>query len=337
VTGVNPTPDRHLLGPFSPWIVAVVLVALALSGFALWRMLDREKTDADLYDIERYRSIPPEKIGYRQVATFDPGLAEPTALAVGPGGEIAVGGDWRVVLLSPDGSRRGTVSVPELPRALAYGPEGELWIGLSRDVLRRASDGKLSWRISLPSLRARITSLAIDRQAVYTADAGARIVWKHAHDGRLLGRIGERGLETDVACFNVPSPYFDLLLAPDGLLRVVDPGRHRIMAFTPEGDLEISWGDRSFELEGFSGCCNPSHLAVLADGRFVTSEKGIPRIKVYDVDGTFLTAVVGADSLATEYEPCDVATDGAGRILALDPGARIVRVFEPLRRTPRDD
>jgi hypothetical protein len=107
----------------------------------------------------------------------------------------------------------------------------------------------------------------------------------------------------------------------------VDPGRHRICAFTDGGDLEITWGEPSFELEGFSGCCNPSHLAMLPDGRFVTSEKGIPRVKVYDVDGTFLTVVVGPDGLETEMEPCDVATDSRGRILVLDGGT--VRVFEP--------
>ena len=122
MTGSSPAPDRHLLGPFSPWIVAVVLAAVGLCGFALWRMLDADRKDADLYDVERFRFIPPEKIGYRQVATIEPGLDEPTALAVGPGDEIAVGGDREIVLFAPDGTRRQSLSLPEIPRALTYGP-----------------------------------------------------------------------------------------------------------------------------------------------------------------------------------------------------------------------
>jgi len=35
------------------------------------------------------------------------------------------------------------------------------------------------------------------------------------------------------------------------------------------------WGKRS-GIADFFGCCNPAHLALLPDGRFVTSGKGIP-------------------------------------------------------------
>ena len=67
---------------------------------------------------------------------------------------------------------------------------------------------------------------------------------------------------------------------------------------------------------------------MLPDGAFVTSEKGVPRIKVHDGRGEFVTAVVAAENLSTDIEPCDVAADGRGRILALDPGAGLVRIFE---------
>ena len=103
------------------------------------------------------------------------------------------------------------------------------------------------------------------------------------------------------------------------------------------GDLEFAWGKPSFELEGFSGCCNPSHFAMLPDGRFVTSEKGIPRVKVHDADGSFVTAVVGCDGLDTETDPCDVATDLEGRIVVLDPGKAVVRIFESKGGSDRED
>ncbi len=86
------------------------------------------------------------------------------------------------------------------------------------------------------------------------------------------------------------------------------------------------------KLEGFCGCCNPSHLARMADGRFVTSEKGLPRVKLYAEDGTFVGLVAGTDAFAKETVGLDLAVDGDGRILVLDPVAKAVRVFVPKAR-----
>lgn len=139
--------------------------------------------------------------------------------------------------------------------------------------------------------------------------------------------------------FVVPSPYFPIAMGPDGLLRVSNPGAHRVEAFTLDGHLELAWGKPSERIEGFCGCCNPAHLAVLPDGRIVTAEKGIPRVKVYSAEGTFEGVVAGPESLspnlaaATEtredlrLHPVSVAADSRGRILVLDPVARCVKIF----------
>jgi hypothetical protein len=81
-------------------------------------------------------------------------------------------------------------------------------------------------------------------------------------------------------------------------------------------------------LDGFCGCCNPSHLALTPDGKFITSEKGLPRVKVYDRAGRFECVVAGPDRFARDTVGLDVAVDSTGRILVLDPAAGAVRVFE---------
>ena len=48
------------------------------------------------------------------------------------------------------------------------------------------------------------------------------------------GRIGEKNKERNVPGLIVPSPYLDVKLARDGLLRVNNTGRHRVEAYTPE-------------------------------------------------------------------------------------------------------
>jgi hypothetical protein len=81
------------------------------------------------------------------------------------------------------------------------------------------------------------------------------------------------------------------------------------------------------DIEGFCGCCNPTHFAFLPDGSFVTSEKGIPRVKVYDRLGRLAAVVAGPDRFREGVQGLDLAVDQTERILVLDPARRAVRVF----------
>ena len=80
-------------------------------------------------------------------------------------------------------------------------------------------------------------------------------------------------------------------------------------------------------MEGFCGCCNPSNFAMLSDGSFVTSEKGIERIKVYGPGGIFRNVVAGPDSFIEGTRGIDLAVDAQDRILALDPEKKQIRIF----------
>ena len=137
-----------------------------------------------------------------------------------------------------------------------------------------------------------------------------------------------------------PSPYLDVAVAPDGLLRVANPGMHRVEAYTFDGHHELTWGKAGSAIGEFCGCCGPSHIAVLPDGRVVTAEKGIPRVKVYTAAGQFECVVAGPEILAPnltaviqtcdehQRQPVDLAIDSRSRIVVLDPAARCLRIFE---------
>ncbi len=139
--------------------------------------------------------------------------------------------------------------------------------------------------------------------------------------------------------FIVPSPFLDVLIHRDGLLRVNNPGRHRVEAYTFDGDLEAAWGKPTAGIEGFCGCCNPIAIAALADGRLVTCEKGIPRVKIYSAAGDFESVVAGAESFPENAHACtdlndcihggiDAAVDSGGRIYILDIVTSDVRVMQ---------
>ncbi len=89
-----------------------------------------------------------------------------------------------------------------------------------------------------------------------------------------------------------------------------------------------SWEAAGFGIEGFSGCCNPAHFALLPDGGFVTAEKGLPRVKIHNVDGSLRCVVAAPDQFDDAASGLDVAVGPKGRIYVLDPGRNQIRVFE---------
>ena len=116
-------------------------------------------------------------------------------------------------------------------------------------------------------------------------------------------------------------------MTPDGNLWVANPGRHQLELYTPAGELLRSFGQSGNAIDQFLGCCNPSDFALLSDGRIVTAEKGVPRVKVFKDDGHLQTVVAGPDSFGDNRAGLDIATDSAGRILILEPGTASIRVF----------
>ena len=98
---------------------------------------------------------------------------------------------------------------------------------------------------------------------------------------KLLEPVGQPDPSQNRPGFLVTNHYFDLAAGTDGLVYVVNPRLLHVEGFTHDGEYETAWGKGSPAVADFFGCCNPAQLAVLPDGRFVTAEKGIPRVKIY--------------------------------------------------------
>ena len=138
--------------------------------------------------------------------------------------------------------------------------------------------------------------------------------------------------------FIIPSLYFDIAFGAFNDLWVVNPGKLSIENYTPSGHMQSAWGKASSVNNGFTGCCNPAHMAILPDGSFVTYEKGIDKIKVFDPTGSFLVwlpeqAVLKAIAdfqLGNINLVKDIATGADGKIYILDAYNRI-NVFEKKR------
>ncbi|MBI4564009.1 MAG: hypothetical protein HY716_04860 [Planctomycetes bacterium] len=125
----------------------------------------------------------------------------------------------------------------------------------------------------------------------------------------------------------IPSPFFDVAIDPAGRLWVANTGRHSLESYRPDGSLITSWGRASAGIEDFSGCCNPSHFAIGRDGSFVTSEKGIVRIKLHGPTGRLIGVVATAREFPAGAVGLDVAIDTEDRVLVLDPSTSTIRRY----------
>jgi sugar lactone lactonase YvrE len=240
--------------------------------------------------------------------------------------------------MSRAGARGLEIALPEAARCVAVAEDGTLVVGLRDHV--EVFDAKGQRRAIWDSLGKRcwLTALAVGANDVFAADSGNRVLLRYDKSGRLVSRIGEKNKERGVPGFIIPSPYLDVVIGRDGLLRVNNPGRHRVEAYTFSGDFEGAWGQPAMGIDGFCGCCNPIGLALLPDGRLVTCEKGLPRVKVCSDQGRFESVVAGTESFPENAKACsdlndcthggmDAAVDSKGRIYILDLVAADIRVM----------
>ncbi|HML72900.1 MAG TPA: hypothetical protein PKB02_00260 [Anaerohalosphaeraceae bacterium] len=324
----------------------VIAVAIILSIVSVVRYDTTGEKGSGLsaeyqYDISEYAKIPPEMILYQQVGNAIPtGLKASRSIAYKEG--IYVSGDTKVVKIDGAGKIEKEIALESAPTCLAVDDGGVVIVGSNDTITILDKTGTKRTQFVVPQKNAILSSIVLNEGLLLCADAANGLIYRYDLQGELVNIIGEKDPQKeDHTGFVIPSPYFDIAMASDGLLRVVDPGRHVIVAFTLDGHREWTWGKASPRVDGFSGCCNPVNMAILPDGSFVTAEKGLVRVKVYDAEGQFVGVVAGPDQLEWQGplqvcdtpEQCqsrgfDVAVDETGRIYVLDTVKNVVRIFE---------
>jgi streptogramin lyase len=308
-----------------PYLVAVAILALAAIGVLVFREATRKPAGASdpqyRYSLGALGQPPAELPRYRRSGEIPLELQDPRGVAALAGGRLAVCGDRSLVLLGSDGAALERFALEAGPTCVAADGKGRLYVGFADhlEVIDPADGSRRRW----PDLggEAIVTSIAAGPEEVFVADAGNGMVLRFDRSGRLTGTI--------TGGFLVPSPYFDLAAAPDGTLWVVNPGRHRLQHYDRQGAPLGAWGRGSLDIDGFGGCCNPTHIALLPDGSFVTSEKGIPRVKTYRPDGR-LAALVAIPRDFSQYESgLDLAVMADGTIVLLVPREKRLRLYRP--------
>lgn len=281
-----------------------------------------------VFDAEPFEHVDDVETRFVETAPIVPDLDDPRGLTSDQDGSIYVAGKDEIQVLEPVGTVSKRIPISGTPTCIALAPGGDIVLGV-RDhisIVRVADATQTDW----PALGARayLTSIVVNSNDVYAADAGNRVVLRFGMDGSMKARIGEADPTRDVPGLQVPSPYLDVAFDNDGALWVSNPGLLGMESYRDNGDLITSWYRPSLKLDGFSGCCNPSQIAFRGDGKLITCEKGLVRVKVYDAtSGEFEELVAGSRLFPREQAVRDLAVDSAGRILVLDSRQNTIRVF----------
>ncbi len=260
--------------------------------------------------------------------TLDPGVPELHGVAIDENDRLFLAGGKGLKVIDAEGKTLKEWPAAQPLWAAAAAPGGEVFAAERTRIHRfRVGDPReSSW--SDARLRA-VSGLAVSPPYLFVADSGARRVYRFDFDGGFLSEYGARDDQAGYPGLMCPSPFLDCAADAHGRLFITNPGLHRVEVFSVEGEMIRCWGQPTLDpkrVDAFYGCCNPSNLALLSDGRVVTGEKIVGRVKVFSPRGELLAAV-GPEPFSPKPHGLDAAVDSKDRIWVADPGDGRLKVF----------
>lgn len=310
-------------------IVLAVAIVIIIGRDFIGKKAGKNIENPYEYNVDEYRKVDSTQILYSEKLHFAIKVNDWAGITVSDT-TIIVATAKQLLKFSYSGKQIFSKELIDTATCVTVDDNRQIWIGMGHYVVMYDQNGALVKRWNSFGDKTIITSVAVSGENVYVADAGNRIVYQCNTNGQLEQKIGEKDEHKGIPGFVIPSPYFDVAIDDNGFLWAANTGRHTFENYNSDGSLRTSWGVTSMKIEGFSGCCNPAHFCVLDDNSFVTSEKGMPRIKLYDQHGQFLGIVAPPAAFDGTLAP-DIVVDRQYRVIALDFERQQVRIFERKR------
>jgi len=307
-------------------VIVLVIITVIVVDF-LRNRPDRKGSNPYALEVEHLKDVDPDLISHEETRNLSLGSLTGSAIVYAEG-KLFIVGDSSLVTIRPDGSSMEQFRVDPNPICLLVEEQG-IYVGYKSYVAQYDREVKLVKRWDKLGERAVITNMAGNGEMIYVADAGNRKVIIYNQGGEVRGSFEGKAKSEAGHGFIVPSANFDLVVNSYGELWVVNPGKHAMENYSDDGRMRGFWENASFGIDGFLGCCNPARITTLDDGSFITSEKGLVRIKVYDQSGKLLSVVASPDLFLEEGKAPDVCVDVDGVVYALDFDRNVIRIFEP--------
>ncbi|MBI5217754.1 MAG: hypothetical protein HY958_02335 [Bacteroidia bacterium] len=307
----------------------IIMIVIMIVGKILVRNV-KNSTDKNPYELnlDTLGKIPEKYQCYKEVNKIKIDFSCPHGIAFDTGDNIWVSGDSLLLKLNNSGKEISRVYTRSIGFCIAIDKDNKIFIGAENHIEIYSPSGNLLNKWQNIGDSSVITSIALKPDMAYIADAHNNFIYQFGMDGIILNKIGTKDTSDEITRFIIPSYYFDVAVDAEGFLWAANTGMHIMVKFDETGKPQSHWGKASASLDGFCGCCNPSHFAILRDGSFITAEKGIVRVKKYNKNGEFLCALAGSDKFAKNSKGLDIAVDSKQKIYILEPQAKLIHVFQ---------
>jgi len=306
-------------------LLMVVIIGVIIADYVS-QQPDKLGDNPYEYNVDEYKVVDPALITYQETKNFPVRGYKAEGMHIRDG-VIWLTGNEVLQAVTTNGVQLMKTRI-EGTGTCIHATDKAVFIGFRDHVKKYSVEGDLIAAWEVPGEKCVFTSLAANEQMLYVADAGNRRVLRYGFDGELLGEFEGKSESAAGHGFIIPSGCFDLVVNSYNELWVVNTGKHAVENYSSDGKMRGFWQKGSMTVDGFAGCCNPAELAVLSDGSFVTSEKGLVRIKVYDGSGELQGVVAAPDKFIEDGKAPEVAVDDDDVIYALDFDKSMIRVFE---------
>ena len=222
-----------------------------------------------------------------------------------------------------------------MPLGLAIDAAGNLYVcdGTAKRVTVYDKTGKFLRAIGGSEYFHRPSGLAVDAAGtrVYVVDTGGVTSQEHrvrvfdSHSGKHLLDIGKRG--NGIGEFNLPR---EAVVAPNGLLYVVDGGNFRVQVFRQDGRFVRSFGAIGRRPGQFS---RPKGIAVDPHGNIYVVDAAFGNVQMFTPEGQLLMSIGdrGARDGPGHYMlPAGINVDETGRVYVVDQFYRKVDIYRPV-------
>ena len=245
-------------------------------------------------------------------------------LALDRAGLLYAAGDSAIEVFYPTGRlvRRIPTARPVLSVAVA--DDGSVYTGHQGEIEVFTADGKAirTWRE--PNLLGKVTQIGFFQNNIFVGDVFDRSIRRFDRHGKFQNNIGK---DNPLGGLAVPNGIVSFSIDTQGIIHAANPGKHRVEKYTMEGALQGHIGRfDGIDPAGFTGCCNPTNVAVVPNAIYVT-EKANPRAKVYDAAGK-LGAVIADKVFDPNCKNMSIAADRQSRVYVADTVKRSIFVVQ---------
>jgi sugar lactone lactonase YvrE len=234
-------------------------------------------------------------------------------------------GDSQVKVFDPSGRLFGRWSTSRPGLSVAVSADGHVYVGQAGQVEIFDPAAKVARVWHDEGRLGEVTAIGFSGGDLLIGDVKDRSIRRYDQARKLVNIIGK---DSRVKGFLIPNGVVSFSVDKDGIIHAANPGKHRVERYTLDGRLlgHIGRFDGQ-DPAGFTGCCNPTNVAVAPSGRVYVTEKAGPRAKVLDAGGG-LVSMIASGVFDPESKNMGIAVDSRGRVYVADTAKLRVVVFE---------